>query len=256
MAKAERNLYDVLGVDRRAEPDAIKRAFRDQARTLHPDVSGDPDAAERFSELSRAYGVLSKPAKRILYDRLGYLGHGNGGFEERGEAARRAGRPARRGRDHEARGEAGRDEARPRRLARDVRRLRRHRGRAPNGGRDVRRLRGRGTRPRDVVRRDAEVLRSRTAGVRGTRPRDHPSPAPLRRRRARLGPSGRSPFGSTRASPTAAWFEPRERTSTSSSRCSPSATRSSSATRRRSPSSSRSRSSPSSRSRPTRSRSS
>lgn len=83
MANAERNLYDVLGVDRRAEPDAIKRAFRDQARTLHPDVSGDPDAAERFSELSRAYGVLSKPAKRILYDRLGYLGHGNGGFEER-----------------------------------------------------------------------------------------------------------------------------------------------------------------------------
>lgn len=83
MAKAERNLYDVLGVDPQADPAAIKRAFRNQARALHPDVSEDPGGAERFSELSRAYGVLAKPTTRLLYDRIGYLGRGNGGFEER-----------------------------------------------------------------------------------------------------------------------------------------------------------------------------
>ena len=86
MAKPERNLYDVLGVDRDADDAIIKRAFRVKARTLHPDVSADADAADRFAELSRAYGVLSKPTSRILYDRIGYRGRGNGGFEERDPA--------------------------------------------------------------------------------------------------------------------------------------------------------------------------
>jgi molecular chaperone DnaJ len=83
MAERQRHLYDVLGVDPEADAAAIKQAFRARARTLHPDVSTEADAAERFAELSRAYAVLSHPTSRLLYDRVGYLGPGNGGFEDR-----------------------------------------------------------------------------------------------------------------------------------------------------------------------------
>src|SRR3712207_5254272 len=81
MTTTQRDLYDVLGVGRDADAATIKRAYRSQARALHPDVSQDPEAADRFTELSRAYGVLSKPAARILYDRIGYRGRGNGTFD-------------------------------------------------------------------------------------------------------------------------------------------------------------------------------
>lgn len=81
MSAANRSYYDVLGVPRDADAETIKRAFRARARELHPDLSEAGDADERFAELSRAYNVLSKPTARILYDRVGYLGRGNGGFE-------------------------------------------------------------------------------------------------------------------------------------------------------------------------------
>jgi molecular chaperone DnaJ len=68
--------YEVLGVARGADAAEIKRAFRSRARHLHPDVSGDPDAEERFRELADAYAALSKPASRLLYDRFGYRGRG------------------------------------------------------------------------------------------------------------------------------------------------------------------------------------
>jgi molecular chaperone DnaJ len=64
--------YEVLGVARGADAAEIKRAFRARARELHPDVSGEPDAEERFRELADAYAALSKPAGRLLYDRFGY----------------------------------------------------------------------------------------------------------------------------------------------------------------------------------------
>jgi molecular chaperone DnaJ len=83
MAERQLDLYDVLGVASHADATTIKRAFRARARALHPDVCPDPEAADRFAELSRAYAVLSRPAARLLYDRVGYLGPGNGGFEER-----------------------------------------------------------------------------------------------------------------------------------------------------------------------------
>lgn len=83
MAERQRHLYDVLGVDPEADAAAIKQAFRARARELHPDVSNDADAADRFAELARAYAVLSHPIARLLYDRVGYLGPGNGGFEDR-----------------------------------------------------------------------------------------------------------------------------------------------------------------------------
>jgi molecular chaperone DnaJ len=68
--------YAVLGVPREADAAEIKRAFRAKARLLHPDVSHDPDAEERFRELADAYAALSKPASRILYDHFGYRGRG------------------------------------------------------------------------------------------------------------------------------------------------------------------------------------
>ena len=55
-----------------ADPDQIKQAFRAKARKLHPDVSDDPDAGTKFSQLNEAYEVLSDPEKRAKYDRLGH----------------------------------------------------------------------------------------------------------------------------------------------------------------------------------------
>jgi molecular chaperone DnaJ len=75
------DLYELLGVDRGAEPDAIKKAYRRLARQYHPDVNPDPDAQERFKEISVAYEVLSDPQKRAAYDRGGDpFGAGAAGF--------------------------------------------------------------------------------------------------------------------------------------------------------------------------------
>lgn len=75
-----RDLYEILGVPRGADEETLRNAYRIRARELHPDVSQDPDAEERFRELSHAYDVLSKPRSRLLYDRLAYRGPGGGGF--------------------------------------------------------------------------------------------------------------------------------------------------------------------------------
>lgn len=64
--------YQVLGVSKSADAVAIKQAFRAKARKLHPDVSDDPDAGKKFSELNEAYEVLSEPEKRAKYDRVGH----------------------------------------------------------------------------------------------------------------------------------------------------------------------------------------
>ena len=80
MATTERDYYDVLGVARTASDAEIKRAFRSLARELHPDVSEDPNADERFKEVVEAYEVLSKSETRQLYDRFGHAGLRSGGF--------------------------------------------------------------------------------------------------------------------------------------------------------------------------------
>jgi curved DNA-binding protein len=63
--------YEVLGVPRDADHDAIRRAYRKLAREYHPDLNSDSDAEERFKEIGEAYEVLSDADKRERYDRLG-----------------------------------------------------------------------------------------------------------------------------------------------------------------------------------------
>lgn len=79
-----KNYYDILGVERSASADDIKRAYRRKALELHPDRNPDrADAEEHFKELSQAYSVLSDPEKRRRYDQFGEAGLGGGpqGFD-------------------------------------------------------------------------------------------------------------------------------------------------------------------------------
>src|SRR5918995_7350168 len=72
MATAERDYYDLLGVERGASETEIKKAFRMLARELHPDVNRhDPEAEEKFKQAAAAYEVLSDPERRRLYDAYG-----------------------------------------------------------------------------------------------------------------------------------------------------------------------------------------
>src|SRR6187200_1732856 len=81
MATTERDYYELLGVPKNAGADEIKRAFRRLARELHPDVSQEPDAEQRFREVVEAYEVLSNSERRELYDRFGHAGLRSGGFQ-------------------------------------------------------------------------------------------------------------------------------------------------------------------------------
>jgi molecular chaperone DnaJ len=80
VATIRRDYYEVLGLSRGASEQEIKSAFRRLARALHPDVSEEPDAEERFREAAEAYEVLSKAETRDLYDRFGHEGLRTGGF--------------------------------------------------------------------------------------------------------------------------------------------------------------------------------
>src|ERR1700691_4678389 len=71
MALDYTDYYEVLGVPRDADQDAIRRAYRKMARKYHPDLNSDEDAEARFKEIGEANEVLSDPEKRERYDRLG-----------------------------------------------------------------------------------------------------------------------------------------------------------------------------------------
>jgi len=66
-----KDYYKILGVERTADQESIKRSYRKLARKYHPDVSKEADAEEKFKELNEAYEVLKDPEKRAAYDQLG-----------------------------------------------------------------------------------------------------------------------------------------------------------------------------------------
>jgi molecular chaperone DnaJ len=80
-----RDYYGILGVRRNATPEEIKKAYRQLARQLHPDINPSEDAKERFQEVTAAYEVLSDPAKREVVDLGGDpLAPGGGGGGQAG----------------------------------------------------------------------------------------------------------------------------------------------------------------------------
>ena len=88
---AQRDYYEVLGLDKTADADAIKRAYRQLAKKYHPDLNpGDAEAEKSFKEVNEAYSVLSDADKKAKYDQFGHAafdptagaggGYGGGGF--------------------------------------------------------------------------------------------------------------------------------------------------------------------------------
>ena len=87
---AQRDYYEVLGLDKSADADAIKRAYRQLAKKYHPDLNpGDAEAEKNFKEVNEAYSILSDADKKAKYDQYGHAafdptagagGYGGGGF--------------------------------------------------------------------------------------------------------------------------------------------------------------------------------
>src|SRR5256886_13976789 len=80
MATEKRDYYEVLGVERGATDEEVKRSYRKLAVKFHPDKNpDDPHAEEKFKELGEAYDVLIDPDKRAAYDRFGHAAFTQGG---------------------------------------------------------------------------------------------------------------------------------------------------------------------------------
>ncbi|MGY3766887.1 molecular chaperone DnaJ [Vagococcus vulneris] len=91
---SKRDFYEVLGVSKTATDDEIKKAYRKLSKKYHPDINKEPDAEQKFKEISEAFEVLSDPQKRAAYDQYGHASTnpnfgaggagGFGGFEDFG----------------------------------------------------------------------------------------------------------------------------------------------------------------------------
>src|SRR4030095_6676647 len=79
---SKRDYYEILGVNKTASADEIKKAYRKVAMQFHPDRNpGDKSAEDKFKEAAEAYEILSDPDKRKRYDQYGHAATGgNGGF--------------------------------------------------------------------------------------------------------------------------------------------------------------------------------
>ncbi len=79
----KRDYYEVLGVERKATKEEIRKAYRKLALKFHPDRNKEADAAEKFKEVSEAYAILSDDEKRLQYDQFGHAGiHGRYSAED------------------------------------------------------------------------------------------------------------------------------------------------------------------------------
>ena len=80
MTMSKKDFYEVLGVEKEASTDEIKKAYRKLAMKYHPDRNSGPEAEEKFKEASEAAEVLLDKQKRQRYDRFGHQGMGQGHF--------------------------------------------------------------------------------------------------------------------------------------------------------------------------------
>ena len=87
-----KDYYKILGIDKNADENTIKKAYRKLAKKYHPDTNaGNAQAAEKFKQITEAYSVLSDPEKKKMYDQFGSadyqggqgpFGGANGGYQE------------------------------------------------------------------------------------------------------------------------------------------------------------------------------